>query len=313
MHQHEQACRLPYCFWVGVTGHRELPPDPALTERVREVLGLIRRALVKERMMPSRLGVVSSLAEGADRVVADEVLAEKGARLEASLAFPREEYLRDFTTAASREEFLELLGQASAVTMVPDTGRRDETYAEAGRLTADRCDALVTNWDGARSRGAGDTADVVDHARKRGVPIYWIRTDDDGKYDIVGERVKGVPSARLREVHAYNHEPVGGGDLAARVDAEADQLRASAEQAGLAAELVEPSLRWYLPFLVRADALSLRLRSWPLSTRDGLVGVSSLRAGEASPRRNVSRRREDGGRGRPLAGPALRRQRGIVE
>ena len=78
-------------------------------------------------MTPSRLGVVSSLAVGADRVVAHEVLAEKGARLEATLPFPREEYLRDFTTAASREEFLELLGQASAVTVVPDAGRRDET------------------------------------------------------------------------------------------------------------------------------------------------------------------------------------------
>jgi hypothetical protein len=38
MHQHEPAGRLPYCFWVGVTGHRELPPDPALAERMRDEL-----------------------------------------------------------------------------------------------------------------------------------------------------------------------------------------------------------------------------------------------------------------------------------
>jgi hypothetical protein len=156
MHQHEQSGRLPYHLWVGVTGHRRLPPDPALADRVREVLAAIQGALSDAKLPPVPLGVVSSLAEGADRLIAREILAAEGGRLEVILPFPAEEYLRDFTTPASREEFQELLGRASAVTVVEPAGSRDEAYAEAGRRTADRCDALIALWDGAKSRGSAE-------------------------------------------------------------------------------------------------------------------------------------------------------------
>lgn len=49
-------------------------------------------------------------------------------------------------------------------------------------------------------------------------------------------------------------------DLAARVEAESGRLRAEAERAGLPADAVEPALAWFLPFLARADALSIRLQ-----------------------------------------------------
>ena len=56
---------------VGVTGHRDLLPAeiPRIRARVREFLGSLREAY------PDRLVVVMSpLAEGADRLVAEEAI-----------------------------------------------------------------------------------------------------------------------------------------------------------------------------------------------------------------------------------------------
>lgn len=259
MDQDEHAGRLPFRLWIGVIGHRELPSDPMLVERVHEVLGRIRHSLPASDATPVRLGVVSSLAEGADRLVAREVLAEEGALLEVPLPFLRDEYLRDFTTQRSRDEFTELLGRASVVTVVPDAGDREEIYAEAGSFVVDRCDALVAIWDGAPSRGVGGTADAVARARDREIPLYWIRAGDAG-YEVVEDVGKGPPRARFKQADEYNRAPVATGDQVARVDLETSRLCAEAEHAGLAAELVEPALRWYLPFLARADILSLHLQ-----------------------------------------------------
>ena len=260
MDQDEQAGRLPFRLWIGVTGHRELPPDPALVERVREVLDRARRAFPASDATPVRLGVVSSLAEGADRLVAGEVLATEDALLEVPLPLPSDEYQRDFASQRSREEFAELLARASFVTVVPDMPSREETYAEAGRLVVDRCDALVAIWDGAPSRGVGGTADAVAHARDRYVPLYWIRPGGEAGYEIVEEPGGRLPLARFRQADEYNRAPVAAGVLAGQVEAETGRLRAEAERAGLPADVVEPVLAWYLPFLARADALSLRLQ-----------------------------------------------------
>ena len=142
---------------------------------------------------------------------------------------------------------------------MPDAGDREETYAEAGSFVVDRCDALVAIWDGAPSRGVGGTADAVARARDREVPLYWIRAGDAG-YEVVEDVGKGPPRARFKQADEYNRAPVATGDQVARVDLETSRLCAEAEHAGLAAELVEPALRWYLPFLARADVLSLHLQ-----------------------------------------------------
>ena len=112
----------------------------------------------------------------------------------------------------------------------------------------------------APARGVGGTADAVAHARDLRVPLYWIRTGGDAGYELVEEPGNGLPESRFRQVDAYNRAPVPPRDLAARVEAETGRLRAEAQRAGLAVDVVEPALAWYLPFLARADALSLRLQ-----------------------------------------------------
>ncbi len=156
---------------VGVTGHRRINDTPSLREAIRGAL-----AATVDGTNNSPITVVSSLAEGADRFVAEEALAMPGARLEAVLPFEPSEYERDFRTRASKREFHRLLSQADATTTVATPGSREEAYEAAGRAVVDRYDVVIAVWDGRASRGRGGTADMVRYARDRGVDVVWIRS-----------------------------------------------------------------------------------------------------------------------------------------
>ncbi|HLJ67539.1 MAG TPA: hypothetical protein VKX16_09280 [Chloroflexota bacterium] len=160
---------------VGVTGHRRLPDDPRLAARVRDALALIRSMTPGGR--EAGLTVVSPLAEGADRVVAREVLKEGSAMLEVPLPVPCDAYLDDFDTARSKEEFLALLARATlSVTMAP-ARTREEMYEAAGRYVVDHSQAIIAIWDGRPSRGQGGTAEIVELARRQRMPVVWVLSE----------------------------------------------------------------------------------------------------------------------------------------
>lgn len=58
---------------------------------------------------PLALTILSPLAEGADRLVVREVLKFPGAVLEVVLPLEKDDYVRDFETKESKEEFEMLL------------------------------------------------------------------------------------------------------------------------------------------------------------------------------------------------------------
>jgi hypothetical protein len=71
--------QIPFLLRIGVTGHRNLTEDEALFKAVKQALELAISAsgYVKgEGHTPLALTAVSALAEGADRLVAKQVLDE---------------------------------------------------------------------------------------------------------------------------------------------------------------------------------------------------------------------------------------------
>ena len=97
-------------FIVAVTGHRDLVADeiPVIRSRVRDCLFSLRYEY------PSRIVVVmSSLADGADRLVAEEAL-KLGMPLSVVLPMPRALYEQDFM-AESRREFAAFCDAASEI------------------------------------------------------------------------------------------------------------------------------------------------------------------------------------------------------
>jgi hypothetical protein len=132
--------------------------------------------------VPYTLVIVSPLAEGADRLVAKEVLAWRGTRqvgpatLEVLLPLPEDSYLNDFQTSQSKEEFWKLRALARTVQAIDPPMPRPAAYEAVGRAVVDACDVLIALWDGKPSRGQGGTAEIVDYARQAGRRLFWIHT-----------------------------------------------------------------------------------------------------------------------------------------
>lgn len=169
---------------VGVTGHKPEALRAAqidvLQEKIHEVLQILKQfalehprvsASYRERDEPI-LRLVSALAEGADRYAAHQAIA-LGYELQCPLPFARDEYLNDFETDASAQEFNRLLDDSEHTTAILELdGSRDrasESYLAAGRVILSQSDVLLAIWDGEDPRGEGGTAQIVAEAGLRNI------------------------------------------------------------------------------------------------------------------------------------------------
>jgi hypothetical protein len=168
---------------IGISGHRVPPKLPAQSEApLRAVLDRILATIVETARDSDFAGaqlanaknefvVVSSLAEGSDRIVAEAGLAA-GYTLEAVLPFARAEYARDFATPQSRAAFERLLATASAVFELDGAAKeRDRAYEAAGFVMLANIDFLIAIWDGEEAAGIGGTAQIVSRAIADGIPV----------------------------------------------------------------------------------------------------------------------------------------------
>lgn len=155
---------------IGITGHRDYIQSDRASMAIDEALSVI-----VAQYGETPLQLLSPLAEGADRHVVWRALASYSIQLIVPLPLELEAYLLDFNTPSSKAEFITLLEQADEVIQLPAAGSRDECYLAAGMYLLDRCDVLLALWDGSPARGMGGTAQIVAEARKRELPIAWIK------------------------------------------------------------------------------------------------------------------------------------------
>ena len=120
--------------------------------------------------------MLSPLAEGADRVVAECALRAE-LPLHVILPMPRPDYVEDFH-GDSRSEFERLLDLASQVETLAPQPSRSESYLAVGRYVVDHCDILIAVWNGEPTGGPGGTADTVAYARSERRVLYWIHSSD---------------------------------------------------------------------------------------------------------------------------------------
>ncbi len=161
---------MPKALCIGVTGHRFLAEEKKLRAAVRLAMARLRAQFPKRP-----LRVLSSLAEGADRSVVQEVLKQQGTTLVVALPLPVEDYRQDFATPQFKAAFTRLIKQAERVLTLPPAGTRNQAYEQAGQYVVDHCDALIALWDGQEAQGRGGTADMVRRALARGVPVFHIK------------------------------------------------------------------------------------------------------------------------------------------
>ena len=165
---------------VGITGHRHEVDfaDPGLQAACKATLRTIRDANPGASFV-----VMSSLAEGADRFVADLALDILDATLRSPLPLPYEHYVQDFDEnngsvdefkqfVARAEEYFELPLCFAGASELTDQNARANQYALAGAYIVQRCHELIALWDGKPPDGRGGTGDVVDW-RVNGVPAEY--------------------------------------------------------------------------------------------------------------------------------------------
>jgi len=163
---------------VGVTGHRTFDDPEGAARRVREGLRRVLAVAGNEGDGGrARIEVISSLAEGADRLVAREALALPGTTLSVVLPFPLDDYARDFETEESKAEYAEFLARAQTVEVMPAMPTREAGYELQGRWVADHSDVLVAVWDGGESRRQGGTAEIVAYAAQQGMLLLWVKVE----------------------------------------------------------------------------------------------------------------------------------------
>lgn len=230
--------RAALAFRVGIVGHR---PNrlgradlPLLGECLREILAAVREGVSAfQRTHPKRyapteptLRAVTPLAEGADRLFAEQALA-LGYALCCPLPFAQEEYETDFLPPKAMEpdslaRFRGLLGQASAgaglvlFEMDGERSRSGAAYGAAGQVVLNQSDLLIAIWDGGEPGGSGGTVDTLRDAIRDRIPVLVIDACAPHGWVLVRSQ------SELAKVAVCAEAPRGGG----AVPADWDGLRA---------------------------------------------------------------------------------------
>jgi hypothetical protein len=158
--------RLPIV--IGVTGHRHLRAGDLSTHRahVRELFAQLRL-----RYPSTPLRVVTALAEGADRLVA-EVALEEGHELLVPLPLEPDDYERDFPhSTAEFDSILRRVPPEQVFVLPRDAGsdherltaheQREKRYRAVGMFLAQQSHLLLALWDGHQTDSSAGTAAVV--------------------------------------------------------------------------------------------------------------------------------------------------------
>jgi hypothetical protein len=285
----QAADPIPFRLRIGVTGHRQLAEGIKWDDRIADALHLIEEQLAPTGHAPLAWLVISSLAEGADRQVAEAILAQPGAQLEVPLPLSKDDYRTDFKSDESRADFDRLYKQASLITCAPSFESRDSAYEWAGLAMVGRSDIVIAVWDGLPSRGVGGTADVVRLARRYGRPVVHIPTGSDQEIRVLHPFVDDEPGPvpmsaeqasegdqppervsdqdpfvqlrrALRGMEAYNRLDVGADKFAAACEqARSDLMKCITTPEGTA--IWEPVASWLIPYYATADLLAKAARS----------------------------------------------------
>ena len=148
---------IPFRIKIGVTGHRQnLPEENILKVSARKLLGIDEwnrnktaavnsvfslfdgqsiRYLRKAKKTKLAFSVMTALAEGADRIVADTILEMEDAKMEVVLPLTKEDYLTDFKTDESKNDF-ERLVKKDLFAITLRSKNIDEEYEESKREVA---------------------------------------------------------------------------------------------------------------------------------------------------------------------------------
>lgn len=148
---------------IGITGHQKLS-DPADWNWTQSALS---REL---DTFKNPVTAVSSLAIGVDQLFASLVV-KRGGKI--YVVVPFKGYERTFSSQDIKE-YNRLLCKAHFIETLQTEGADEDKYLSAGKHVVELSDLMISVWDGKPAQGKGGTADIVDYALTKNVPLIHI-------------------------------------------------------------------------------------------------------------------------------------------
>lgn len=251
--------------------------------------GLIPKLTESERHTPLNWKVISSLAKGADSIVARSAIDKVNASAEVVLPFGIDEYRKDFGNQNDLDEFNELVSKAGNNAYINQiafrkNNLREEAYEQAGIEVVDSCEILLAVWDGKPARGRGGTAEMVKYACSVNRLVVWINALEPGLSPVIVTNIKSItesqddtnsghlqvssiplPKYAAGWSSGYLQEAEYNRDKAFRKKIFDDifqktlaRLEKARKETSLLPEHIHPVLNVLLPHYSRADTLALR-------------------------------------------------------
>jgi hypothetical protein len=157
--------KLPYI--IGVVGHRNIVEESKQDAR-NHFEKIVKSYKAKYPNTP--ILVVTSLAEGADQLIADVAINVEGVFLGVLIPMEIDKYLETFSNDSAREEFNRFCSKAIFVrdTSTDIVFENDfDAYRNNTRELSNNADLLIALWDGIASNQVGGTSDTLYYKLKK--------------------------------------------------------------------------------------------------------------------------------------------------
>jgi hypothetical protein len=178
---------------VGLTGHRPNKLNGPAIEQVRlqlvrvfTAIGAAAAEVLTDNASfyasePPQIRLACGFAEGAEQIAVS--VCPNDWLIEAILPFPKDEYLKDFSSSALgdgrnvQSEFLDSIKRAVTITQFPllEPQGRDQGYLNAGSYLLRQIDLLIAVWDG-KGPKPGGTGALATEAFEGRIPVVWLST-----------------------------------------------------------------------------------------------------------------------------------------
>lgn len=164
---HSNDARSLSPFFVGLVGHRSLRDEeiPRIQNEFDDQIGLLLK-----RLKLTRIIVLTSLAEGADRIAHGSKYRDS-ISVCAVLPFSQKEYTKDFSSRQSAAQFKRAFSDCDYAITYPRATKksryvgkaRNQGYRDCARWISDNSNLLIVLWDGKQSGKVGGTSDTLEY------------------------------------------------------------------------------------------------------------------------------------------------------
>jgi len=276
---------IPYRIRIGVTGHRVIHNETELKQQINEILKTeiaklfdddSLRLLNKNLTTPVTYSVLTPLAEGADRLIAETVMEYDALScIEVILPLTLPDYKKTFNDPddpgfrelyskaryVRKLRYLDLdsdpkINQNTSETNIENKleESRKKAFEKAGRYIVNHCDVLIAIWDGKKSQGIGGTNEIIEYAVSKQRPVIIILTNSH--YTIKVEKGYGLNCSALKGIEKFNNTGISSAVKESYIQNIYDKLFLNPESSCIPESSKDLVRKILLPYYVTASIMA---------------------------------------------------------